>query len=321
VSDVVVLGAGVIGLSTASALLDRGLAVEVWFREDVQATTSAVAGAIWQPYLVEPRDRVLGWAAVGYRVLQELAQDPATGVRMVRVVEVLPAGAPIPEWMALVPGARRIGADEVPDGCAGGAAAEVPLCETPVYLPWLRARVAANGARFVRREAQDLAEGFAAAEVVVNCTGLGARELCGDRALRAARGQVVCVENAGLHEALLDESDAKAPVYLLPRSGDVVLGGTVGMDDERLAVDAADTASIMQRCARLWAGARGAKVRAVKVGLRPWRPQVRLEAERHGDRLVVHNYGHGGAGFTLAWGCAAEVAGLVAGGARPAPER
>ena len=47
--------------------------------------------------------------------------------------------------------------------------------------------------------------------------------------------------------------------------------------------------------------------------LRPTRPQVRLEAEPPGTGpLVVHNYGHGGAGVTLSWGCAREAAGLAA---------
>jgi D-amino-acid oxidase len=43
------------------------------------------------------------------------------------------------------------------------------------------------------------------------------------------------------------------------------------------------------------------------VGLRPARPALRLEAERIGNATVIHNYGHGGAGFTLSWGCAEEA--------------
>ena len=55
----------------------------------------------------------------------------------------------------------------------------------------------------------------------------------------------------------------------------------------------------------------GARVVRHKVGLRPARPTVRLDAERRDGRTVVHCYGHGGAGVTLSWGCAADVVALV----------
>jgi len=60
-------------------------------------------------------------------------------------------------------------------------------------------------------------------------------------------------------------------------------------------------------------GMSGRQVLDVLVGLRPGRPTVRLEAEQCGDSLVVHNYGHGGGGFTLSWGCAEEVLALIQG--------
>ena len=48
------------------------------------------------------------------------------------------------------------------------------------------------------------------------------------------------------------------------------------------------------------------------VGLRPHRdPGFVLKADKLGDKLLVHNYGHGGAGITLSWGCAREVVGLI----------
>jgi glycine/D-amino acid oxidase-like deaminating enzyme len=55
-----------------------------------------------------------------------------------------------------------------------------------------------------------------------------------------------------------------------------------------------------------------ARVLRFTAGLRPYRAGgVRLELERLGDRTLVHDYGHGGAGITLAWGCADEVLALV----------
>jgi D-amino-acid oxidase len=49
-----------------------------------------------------------------------------------------------------------------------------------------------------------------------------------------------------------------------------------------------------------------------RVGLRPARPGDRLELDAIGGTAVVHNYGHGGAGVTLSWGCAEAVRDLVA---------
>jgi D-amino-acid oxidase len=53
----------------------------------------------------------------------------------------------------------------------------------------------------------------------------------------------------------------------------------------------------------------------VTVCLRPFRPAgPRLEAERFGEKTVVHNYGHGGSGWSLSWGCADEAAALARSG-------
>lgn len=50
----------------------------------------------------------------------------------------------------------------------------------------------------------------------------------------------------------------------------------------------------------------------VTVCTRPFRPAgPRLEMERFGDKSVIHNYGHGGSGWSLSWGCAAEATALT----------
>jgi D-amino-acid oxidase len=67
--------------------------------------------------------------------------------------------------------------------------------------------------------------------------------------------------------------------------------------------------AIRERCIALVPALKDATVLEHKVGLRPGRKEVRLELEPlANNRAVIHNYGHGGAGFTLSWGCAAEVA-------------
>jgi D-amino-acid oxidase len=116
------------------------------------------------------------------------------------------------------------------------------------------------------------------------------------------------VRQLGVRQWLLDESDPSNLTYIVPRRDTVVLGGTAleGDADERVRAETA--ADILQRAISLMPALAGAEVLAHRVGLRPARPSVRLE--REGD--VVHCYGHGGAGVTLAYGCAQDVADLLA---------
>jgi D-amino-acid oxidase len=149
---------------------------------------------------------------------------------------------------------------------------------------------------------------------VLNCTGTGARDLLPDPALKPFRGQVVIAENPGLAEFFIGlPDDTMELVYLFPHRDTVVLGGTeVGGDWNTEPVQAV-AKRILRDCAAIEPRLNGARVLGHRVGLRPFRPQVRVEAEPPGPGpLVVHNYGHGGAGVTLSWGCAREAAGLAA---------
>lgn len=56
---------------------------------------------------------------------------------------------------------------------------------------------------------------------------------------------------------------------------------------------------------------KSAEVDSTWAGLRPTRTRIRLELEQGFTAPVIHNYGHGGAGFTVHWGCAGEAVKLV----------
>jgi D-amino-acid oxidase len=157
---------------------------------------------------------------------------------------------------------------------------------------------------------------------VVNCTGIGARSLVPDEALVPVRGQVVIVENPGIREFYLDHGDGGPEyVYLFPHRDVVVLGGTAHEGAADLAPRPEVSARILRDITAVFPSLRGARVVAERVGLRPVRPEVRLEAEAlPGGRVLWHNYGHGGAGVTLSWGCAAELTAAVLAGS-PAVKR
>jgi D-amino-acid oxidase len=311
--EIVVVGGGVIGLTTAVVLAERGRRVRVWTRDPVERTTSAVAGALWWPYAIEPVTSARRWALRSLDVFEEVAASPAvTGVRLVEGVlgEADLDGARA--WAgARVPGLRAATAEEY---AGSGVRARLPLIDMSTHLPWLRERFLAAGGVIETRTVSDLAE--ADAPVVVNCTGLGARELVPDASVRPVRGQLVVVENPGVRTWLVSTDVSGAKTYFFPQPGRLVLGGTADEDAWALEPDPAVAEAIVRRCAALRPEIAGARVLEHRVGLRPARDAVRLERELLPDgRVVVHNYGHGGAGVTVAWGCAEEAAGLALGAA------
>jgi len=296
--EVIVAGAGVVGLTAAIRLREAGIAADVVARDPPAATTSAVAAALWYPYRAFPRKRVAAWSARGFAVLSGLAATPGSGVRMRWGTELVAPGAEDPWWRPAVPSFART---------AEGYRFAAPVADMSVHLPWLAARLEALGASLAIATLGSLDEALARAPVVVNCAGLGARELARDEALLAVRGQILLVEQTGVEEWLLDQSDPERLLYVVPRERDVVLGGTAQEGDEDVAVDPATAAAIRARCEAAVPALRGARVLREAVGLRPARPAVRLETEARAGGAIVHCYGHGGAGVTLAWGCAEEV--------------
>lgn len=300
---IVVVGAGVIGLTCAHRLVRAGHEVEVWSRDPFDATTSNVAAALWYPYRALPEEAVTRWAAATYDMLSILSVRPETAVALVRGRELFRQPRPDPWWAAAVPRLRR--ATDLPPGYADGYAFAAPVVRMPAYLRWLVDELAAAGVGFRHREVADLAA--VPADVVVNATGLGSADLLGDTELTPVRGQVVRVADPGLAGWTLDGEHPDGLVYVVPRGTDVVCGG-IAQDSSSLEPDPAEAVAIMKRCVEVVPELAGAPVLGHAVGLRPVRGTVRLER----DGNVVHCYGHGGAGVTLSWGCADEVVRLVA---------
>ena len=299
-SRVIVVGAGVVGLSCAIRLLEHGHRVDVVARDLPRETTSAVAAAIWYPYRALPQGRVTAWAARSYRVFDELAgSDPESGVRMTPGTEVFRARQLDPWWRSAVPALDRV--SDLPDGFVDGWSFTAPVIDMSVYLGWLVERLEALGGTLTRLNLHELPRG---ADLVVNCAGLGARLLGSDRSVVPVRGQVVYLEQIGLDRWWLD---SPGPTYVVPRLRDIVVGGTDQEGDWSRTPSADQAEAILERATRLVPALRAARVLRHKVGLRPVRPAVRLE--RQGD--IVHCYGHGGAGVTLSWGCADEVASIA----------
>jgi D-amino-acid oxidase len=310
--DMLIIGCGVAGLSCGIRLREAGFDAHIWARALPPHTTSNIAAAIWYPYKAYPEELVGRWAALAYGDFVQLAQVADTGVRVRSGIELFPTPVADPWWRDALPGFRRATPEQLPPGYQDGYIFEAPVIEMPIYLDYLMRRFASLGGRIEQRAITSLDQALDEHAVVVNCAGLGARELASDAALYAIQGQVVRVAQVGLEHFILDDYGPRGLTYIVPRSNDCILGGTSEEGQESLVPDPAVAAAILERCIALDPRLRDASVLSHHVGLRPGRPAVRLEAERPAaDRLLVHNYGHGGAGVTLSWGCAQDVVRIV----------
>lgn len=316
VQQIKIIGCGVIGLTTGIRLLEAGYGVQIIARDLPPNTTSNWAAAIWFPYHVFPYRKVLRWGEETYSVFQTLLNVPEAGVRNTQLLMLTEEPPEEPWWGNAVPAYRYATADELPHGYAHGYSVTVPVCDTGLYLDYLLARYRDLGGAIEQREIDSFDELVAPNSVFINCSGLGSYQLANDRELYPVRGQVVKVRQPNVTVSMLRDFGEKRPSYIIPRTHDIILGGTDQKDDWNETVDPATAETILEQTKLLVPDLDGAEVLAHGVALRPGRTAVRLEAEQlTPDCTVIHNYGHGGAGFTVSWGCANEVVQMVTDGA------
>jgi D-amino-acid oxidase len=309
--NVAVIGAGVSGLTCGIVFVERGHRVSIFADRIGQQTTSGAAAALWFPYDAEPAEKVVPWALATRKVLIDLTNIPNTGVSMIELRQFCRAGEmEIPDWANSL-GARRLQRDEVPNRFVQGFAIEVPLVDTTIYLDYLANRFRSAGGEIHSavhfEKIEDVDPKF---DLVINCAGIGARELANDVDVEPHRGQVAIVPKIDNQKCAI-VCDDDPLMYVIPRRNDCVFGGTNDVSDN-LNPDPETTKAIVAECSRVL-NIDNPRVLRERVGLRPFRKSgVRLEKEKLRDgRAVIHNYGHGGSGFTLSWGCAENISELA----------
>jgi D-amino-acid oxidase len=313
--QIVVVGAGVSGLTSAICLAEAGWPVRVWAGATLKQTTSAVAGAVWLP--PRPASRAaetLGWTERSLRVFTDLAGDPDSGVQLapaLAVGELTASEAMSSAGAALIPDLRPADPADVPEGSGTGFRATVPMIDMPHYLEYLTRRLASAGCEIEEHPVQSLDEVADAAAIVVNCAGLAAGSLAGDDTVRPLFGQHVVLTNPGLRQLFVEINSGPEWTCYFPHPQRVVCGGISITGRSDTAADPDVTERILRRCRTVEPRLNDAEVIEVITGLRPDRPSVRLTAEPLGRARCIHNYGHGGNGVTLSWGCARDVVSLA----------
>ena len=181
----------------------------------------------------------------------------------------------------------------------------------PIYLEWLMKRYESLGGKSKKKTISSFDAIRPSFEIIINCTGLNSGELLEDEEVYPVRGQIIRVK-APLTEMYLDQQIENL-AYIVPRSKDVVLGGVAQQGSWSLEQNTEDHDFILNKCASIIPELKDAEIIEDLVGLRPGRTEVRLEKEERDGVDLIHNYGHGGSGITLSWGCADEVVELANG--------
>jgi D-amino-acid oxidase len=305
-----VLGCGVIGLTSGIRLLDDGFEVEIVAAKIPPDTTSNVATAYWYPFRVSPPEKVLPWAAFTYKKYMELSNIPGIGIGISNFVQIFDHKVKDPFWKPAVRDFRRVTKNEMPSGYVDGYIVPVACIETPVYMDYLVNRFEESGGKITKldRDIENIEEISADSRLIINCSGLGAGKIFNDKEVFPIRGQLVKTSNPGLKDCVNEEEGPLAVSYIVPHGSYCILGGTAEDNNWSLEIDPKTSEEILAKCKVLDPRLNGAKVLGHRVGLRPGRTEVRLELEQISpDCAVIHNYGHGGAGFTLSWGCSEDI--------------
>jgi D-amino-acid oxidase len=305
--SVAIVGAGVSGLTCGVAFAERGFEVKIFAEQVATRTTSGAAGALWFPYDAEPAEKVIPWALATYQLLVDLSKDPRTGVSIIELRQYCRTGKiQIPDWAPVV-SSEVERSFNIPGLFTDGFSLRVPLIDTTIYLDYLIERLQkSSGEINANVRFEKLGDVDPKFELVINCGGIGARDLANDADLEPHRGQVAIVPKIDNLNCAIVCDDAPL-MYVIPRTNDCVFGGTNDVS-YNLEPDSRTTKAIVAECSRVLK-IDNPRVARERVGLRPFRKSgVRLEKEKLRDgRTVIHNYGHGGSGFTLSWGCAREV--------------
>lgn len=304
---ITIIGAGISGLATAYTLAKQNHSIKIIAREFSPDITSNRAAAFWFPYHVRNDKRGINWCKYSYEVYKQLSANADTGVSMQQLIKVVRKGIEEQEftWFSFMPdGSYRIlQNEELSEEYKTGYDITVPLIETQIFLPWLMKELVKMNITIEKGNVQSFEE-IKGADMIVNCSAMGAKILCNDKDMVPVRGQVGLLSPKNTYAVFLDN---ELPLYIVYRKDAIIVGGTYEEGIEEAVTEEQTIHRLLENAYGVFPELRKQQVKGSWAGIRPFRPLVRVEKQG----IIIHNYGHGGSGFTLAWGCAREVAALI----------
>lgn len=253
-----VIGCGVVGLSTARLLQERGFHPTIYAREMPPAVTSNVAGGLWEPVSLFAHNRVTPefrrqFAEAGryaFRRYQSFAGE-RYGVRWLPLYrlgstapQAPPPESPNSDIEPLYPEKHALTAVENPFAVPFVDCRYSMLIEPAIYLAELIRDFQIAGGRIAVREFHGREEVAALPEsAIFNCTGLGARALFGDTELTPVKGQLAFL----LPQPEVDYMTiGPQGTYMFPRHDGILLGGSFETGVEDTTVEGATIDRILR---------------------------------------------------------------------------
>ncbi|CRK92949.1 CLUMA_CG006587, isoform A [Clunio marinus] len=322
---IAVVGSGVVGLTTAIELQKeyRNANITIIADNFYKDTTSYVAAGIFRPgtSFSGPTEEITKkWVRDSYQHWDDIRKSSYSN--LAGVCEV--SGYILSSYSQsitrnfliedVLPAYRNATEEELkicPGNWKYGSFFTTLVTECGLYLPWATKNFLDRGGQIFNRKINDFADLHGTYDIIVNCTGLEAKNLCNDRKVVPIRGQVLKVHAPWIKMAYYGDYDT----YIVPGFSGVTLGGCRNFESVDMTPNKYDFDSIKSRCEALVPSLQTAKVTEVKVGLRPHRDPVRVEYEfkdtSQGILKIIHNYGHGGYGVTTSPGTAKYAVKLV----------
>uniref|UniRef100_A0A1B6M584 FAD dependent oxidoreductase domain-containing protein n=1 Tax=Graphocephala atropunctata TaxID=36148 RepID=A0A1B6M584_9HEMI len=315
--SVVVVGAGIVGLTTAAHIQDLLPSVKVTVIADKfnTETTSDGAAGLFYPasnFKGPTPSSAKDWMRYSYKYYENLLNEECGVHELSGLVASYDSQEYVEnELLVGVASEYRPATPQEMQKYRGdwkyGTFIQTLLIRCRTFLPWIIERIKSKGGQIIKKTVKDFSELKDQYDVVVNCTGLQSKYLCSDDDVAPIRGQIIKVKAPNIDQFLMSEG-----VYIIPNGdGLVSLGGISQYGNWNLSVSAPDSEYIRKRCFAATPELESAPVAWEWAGLRPFRETVRVETEQRDGLKLVHNYGHGGYGVTSGPGTARDAANFV----------